>query len=478
VKRVFGQFTADKPAGMLRAVSFPQMALLDSKTGDGREIASEGAGVRELPRTIFAQFAQSFGHDGSVPIGSLQEVTFHETGLVTGRGWLADLAHVRDVFVPLIASKTLFGNSVDLAEVVAKVIWKSDDPADGEDFWTIDKILFVKSNIAATTIVGVPAFQDARVVLEDEVTAALIAGTDELEVPLDMGQLRLRIEGFDDALDELTASEATTETVAWADFHRPESENYTPRTVDADGSVYGHLAAWGECHGGIEDRCVLAPRPASYASFNASHVLTDRGLVQTGPIFLLGGHPDKPLNGDVAKAYGGIENTWADVRVTDGRLGPWMSGRVRPGTSPEAVYAARASRMSGHWKRGELRAIVSCNVDGYKMPGSELSANSDGALIDGGEVLELVASLRGADIPVVDVPEPEFSGELTASEMAGVIAQRKALAAAATAPETTEQVFDDETTADDIEADVLAIELDLDELDEMDDELPMALASD
>jgi hypothetical protein len=170
---------------------------------------------------------------------------------------------------------------------------------------------------------------------------------------------------------------------------------------DEHGVVTGHLAAWGSCHAGIEGRCVLAPRPPdNYASFCEPGVMTDRGMVETGPIFFLGGHPAKPLGtGDRWAAYGGVENAWADVRVSNGRLGPWVSGRVRPGIDPDALYAARASRVSGHWRTDStLTAIVSVNVPGYNIPGSGLSADKDGGRIEGGKVVELVASLHAVPV--------------------------------------------------------------------------------
>ncbi len=420
MKKSFGQFQKDKTEGLLRPVSFPSMALLDVTTGDGREIASSGAGVRELPRTIFAQFAQAAGHDGSIPVGTLQEVTFEDDGNVSGRGWLADIPAVRDTLVQLIAGKVLFHNSVDLAEVTYEYVWKSDDP-DDPGFWEPDKILFTTANIAATTLVGVPAFPDARIQL-DEVTAALVASDGMLEWDLDPDHFTYRIE----ARDEIMASLATSidSTVSFDDFHMPEPNVATPHTVDADGRVYGHLAQWGKCHEGRDDVCVLAPRPRSYANFHANggKVLTDKGLVETGPLFFLGGHPDAPLDvNEVHKAYGGIENAWADVRVSDGRFGPWYCGRVRPGLNAAGIYAGRASPVSGHWKRGEFQALVSVNVRGYTLPGTEIRADRGGASFDGDEVLDLVASFRAAPV-VRDAAALIEAGLATPDQMRAAVA--------------------------------------------------------
>jgi len=481
MKRTFGQFSTDKPEGMLRAARFPQLMLMDTETGDGRLFESGGSGVRELPRTLYAQFAQSGGHSGSVPIGSLQEVTMDDDGNVSGRAWLVDLPHVRDTFVPLIVTKTLFHNSVDLADVDYEIRWKSDDPS-SPDFWEYS-LVFTKWNIAASTLVGVPAFADARVLLDNEVTAALMTSDSELEV--NFGEYSFHLEGIN---DEVTAAAAvnTEATVPYADFHIPEAPEHTPFTLDGEGRMFGHLARWGECHEGIEDRCVLAPRPNDYSEFHAPGVLTDRGMVEVGPVFLLGGHPAKPLgNGDRWAAYGGIENAVGDIRVVNGQLGPWCSGRVRPGVTPDAVYAARASRKSGHWRRNNsLAAVVCVNVPGFTVPGSTLSWDHDGAIVRDGEVMELVASLR-APLPDFEPPaetteavtltsaDGNLSLTLAGASINDMVRSRQALAAELTSDTSTAEAEID----DDVEADVLAIELDLDELDEMDSELPMALAS-
>lgn len=400
MRRRFGQFSNDKSEGLLRPLYFPSMAKMDEWTPDRRLLEASGGGTRTLPRPIFAQFAQSYGHQGSVPIGSLQEVTLEDSGNVTGRGWLADLPHVRELFAPMILSKTLFHNSVDLAEV--EIRWGSDDWFD-DAFWDM---IMTRWNVAATTLVGVPAFADAHVSMtdfDDELVASFCADENPLEI--DFAETKLFISGIDDAV-ELTADGGRL-LPSFDTFHVPEPDEPTPHTVEADGRVYGHLADWQIPHAGNGRYC---PRPASYATYHQGSVLTDRGLVRTGTIFFLGGHPDKPLDtGDVARAYGGIENAWADVVVTNGRHGPWYCGQARPGLSDKAIYEARASGISGHWVNDDLHAVVSCNVRGLPVPGSTLQADRDGAIIKNGKVLELVASLHAVKPLEVVPPAPPVS---------------------------------------------------------------------
>jgi hypothetical protein len=206
--------------------------------------------------------------------------------------------------------------------------------------------------------------------------------------------------------EEVTAALALAgATEPFDAYHRPEPSKHTKHTVDAEGNVYGHLAAWGKCHDGIKGRCVLAPKPAHYGDFHQGSVLTERGLVDTGVLFFLGGHPDKPLG----KSDAGVENTWAKVRVVNGRLGPWYCGRVISGLSPEALELARATPVSGHWRDDQtLAAIISVNVRGNNIPGTDRTFDTDGVSFDSeGRRHDLVASLRVADEDKPDRPSAE-----------------------------------------------------------------------
>jgi hypothetical protein len=383
MRESFGTHKITKPDGMLRQVVFPSLTTMDVRTGDGRLLKSSGRGVRNLPRTIYAQFVNEQGHAGSVIAGHLDEVTFDDDGNVSARGWLIDDANGRQAAL-YIKTQTLHHNSVDLAEAKASIAY--DEAADA---LLID---FSEWKIAATTLVGKPAFADAHAALleDDEIMASL-----ESDEPLVVGCATVINLPVDDDTNEITADGGIVQP--WDAFHQPEPAGHRKLTVDHNGWVSGHLGLWDSFHDGIAGRKVRIPRPSdNYASFNKPGVLTERGLVETGPIFLEGGHR-RPSNGDHHSAYGGIENTWADVRVIEGRHGPWLSGVVRPGVDEHKVYAARASRISGHWVGDRLKAIVSVNAEGFDVPGGgfavhEISTDSDGHLLD------LVASFDVADV--------------------------------------------------------------------------------
>jgi hypothetical protein len=375
MKRSYGERRMSKPEGMLREIYFPTLCLTDVATGDGRKLSGEGGGTRDLPLTLYAQFTNDGGHSGAVISGSLDCVVFEDDGNVSGWGWVLDDDNGHQL-VKYRKAGALQGNSVDLAD--CKVNYEYD--FENDDL----TVLFEKWNVAASTIVGKPAFGTARYELpDDEVVAAWMAETDPLVMDIPFT--------FDIQLAPVEVTADGAPKPSWDMFHVPEPAVPTKTFIgepEADGYrlTYGHLALWESCHDGYAE-CLRVPRPTdNYSSFNQPGVLTDRGLVETGPIFFLGGHPDKPL-GDRSpeQAYGGIENAWGDVRIVPGRLGPWFSGYVRPGVDEAAVIAARASRVSGHWKGDRLKAIVSVNCEGYAV-------TAGFSLTEDGHVDEMVAS--------------------------------------------------------------------------------------
>lgn len=394
-----GKMPSKMPKGFFKAVEFPVLAMLDKQTGDHRMLLGSGAGSRNLPLSIkYASKTSAMGgHDGAEVSGALFEVTIDpDNGKMSGRGFLLNDEHGRR-HARLIATQAMSGNSVDLAEVKARFV---EDFETGE--WWIE---FTDFKLAATTGVATPAFAEAHAVVEDLTDDELVASV--LVAPMEPLVAQEPDEVFIVVLGEPEDTELTAalgHVVPFDAFYVPEASVPTKVVVDADGNVYGHLALWDSCHDGYADRCMRVPRPTDgYASFNQSGPLTERGHVQTGPIFALGGHRSAKSAPTIDQAYGGIENCWADVRVIEGKLGPWISGRVRPGVDDDLIYAVRASRISGHWVNGKLKAIVSVNAAGFEVPGLpesavDFSSPFSFAMNDDG-VAELVASYCGAPAP-------------------------------------------------------------------------------
>lgn len=462
MRQTFGQMPTSLPAGFFKAVRFPALAKLDTQTGDHRYLTGEGGGVRHMPEQIRFQPAVSYGHEGAVPSGTLFEVVLDtDTGEFSGRGFLLNDENGRR-HARMIATQAQDRNSVDLADVSARY---EEDMDTGD--WRIN---FTKWNLAATTGVGTPAFAEAYAEvdpLSDEELMASIIGDDpmeELVASCEIWDVR-DIAGAPEP--EIVADGAIK--FDFADFYMPEMSPPQKIVVTEDGRVYGHLAEWNSCHDGIEGQCVMPPRPRDgYGSFNQAGPLTERGQVQTGPIFFLGGHPEGGLKGKtISEAYGGVENAWADVRVIEGVHGPWLSGRVRPGMSQEALHVARCSRISGHWVGDRLVGVVSVNVPGFNVAGAtegelDLVAGFAFHVNDDG-VSELVASFKPCD-EITDGTRQlaiEFPDGLT-SEQAMAIGNfiRVTLEGSATgsgedtdltvATITTDDAFDDADADDDL----------------------------
>lgn len=159
---------------------------------------------------------------------------------------------------------------------------------------------------------------------------------------------------------------------AW--FSDPRLSGPTPLTVDEDGRVYGHLAAWNVCHTGIGNRCIMAPRSnAEYRHFKVGSLLLDSGdTIPVGKITLGGGHADPQLGYVPAAEH--YDNSCAAVAVVscgEDKHGIWISGATVAGLSEERIAELRRSPLSGDWRRVngnlELVAALAVNSPGYPV---------------------------------------------------------------------------------------------------------------
>jgi hypothetical protein len=350
----FGTVADTAPEGFLaRRVHFTTLVELDTPTKEGfssRTVASEGFGTRDLPRPITGD-GPGRGHEGAFPVGRLDAVKISGTN-VEGWGWLRNDEHGRNVFEEL-ALGIVEGNSIEMTDVKYKI---EVDWGDEDSLMPQVDITFTEANVGATTLVGKPAFPKAKASLE-EVTAAL-AIEDDLEVTASFVI-------YTDADEEITAG--TLVALQHDAFTIPEPDTYQPFQVSADGkSVSGHLGRWGVPHTGFLNKRVMIPRSqTNYASYCKRRRYTDKGEVFTGPIILLGGH--KATADVINERLADPQYAWADVIVTDGRIGPWVCGTVRSGASDQALEVGSGSGISGHWVNGELYAICSVNAEGFDV---------------------------------------------------------------------------------------------------------------
>lgn len=232
----------------------------------------------------------------------------------------------------------------------------------------------------------------------------------------DMAAVRSVLETIRGRLDNSSEDSATASAAPVAPpaswFDNPGLSGPTPLTVTADGRVFGHLAAWGVCHAGIANKCVMAPRSVTgYKYFRNGSVLTaDGSMVKVGRLTVGTGHAD-PRYGYVPAAdhYDNTGTAVAVVASGEDRYGIWVAGATVPDASPEKVAELRRSPLSGDWRRTpegnlELVAALAVNTPGFPIVkfGADRMVAS---LVAAGMVLP--EGVHAPD-PAEYVPEPEM----------------------------------------------------------------------
>lgn len=376
------------------------IGMEDELTGDGRLI--EG-GALEWATPIPLRFVLEDvgGHEGAVTIGRILSVSRGEGGKIEATGDFDLGSEVGREAARLVGGEVLNGVSMDLDSVafevrVARELYDAEEIRDPDDEVLAEegsgqekqletdsegRVIVAKLNandevmvttaarIRAATLVSIPAFADAKVFAaeapaRDVDSEALVASAAPVEPPKD-----------------------------W--FFRPEADGPTALTITDEGQVYGHLATWDTCH--VADPsgagvCVMAPKNTSgYAYFHTGAVKTAEGvLVPTGTIRFNTRHASMRSKADDAAAH--YDNTGlagADIHVTDGKYGIWVSGALRPGVTTEQIRTLRASPLSGDWRyvggKLELVGALAVNLPGFPIPRTQ-------GLVASGEIQGLVAA--------------------------------------------------------------------------------------
>jgi hypothetical protein len=170
---------------------------------------------------------------------------------------------------------------------------------------------------------------------------------------------------------------------AW--FEDPKLTRKTKLTVTDDGHVYGHLAAWDECHRDVTNReCVLAPRSRQdYKPFHLGTVRTAEGdTVNVGKIIMDTRHAGIHLGYTAAAIhYDNTGDEVATIRCGEDQFGIWFSGAIVPEADERKVAKLRRSPLSGDWRREkgslELTAALAVNAPAfpiYSMEAEEVMA--------------------------------------------------------------------------------------------------------
>jgi hypothetical protein len=173
-------------------------------------------------------------------------------------------------------------------------------------------------------------------------------------------------------------------------FSNPMLANLTPLTIDDNGRVFGHIAAWHTSHIGMAGG-VKPPRSKSeYAYYRTGVVKCDDGkMVNVGQITLTGGHA--PINVTASKAVAHYDDTASaimDVAAGEDKHGIWVAGALRPDVSDAQLRSIRASSVSGDWRpingRLELVAVCAVNAPGFPIPRARVASGAPIALVAAG----------------------------------------------------------------------------------------------
>ena len=354
------------------------------ESGDSRTFEGDSVTVLDdLPIPLLWQQFTNKGHDGSVVIGRIDYIERLQgpmKGWGNARGVLDTGVYAREA-ERLIRGKFIRGVSADLDKFEAS---QEASPEEALDEATIknDKVTIKKSRLVAATVVAKPAFQEARIRIEDPVI-------DYIEIPLTDGVYEEEYEDeFAMESSIIAAAIPVRPPSAW--FENPKFSAPSAFTVTDEGQVFGHIAAWGTNHIGMQ-RNTRPPRSASnYAYFRTGVLRTQEGNdIPVGQLTLSGGHAD--LNAtfqQAVKHYDDTQSAIADVAIGEDRYGIWVAGALRPGVTEEQIRAFRAANPSGDWRpvQGrnlELVAVCMVNVPGFPIARS---------LVASGHVFALVAA--------------------------------------------------------------------------------------
>lgn len=337
---------------------------------------------------------------------------------VTAKGRFYDTEIAGEARDTLLGDRP-FGVSVDPTEKVEaeyeEVCTSWDD--DGFCMEADLNMKFLSYEIGGATMHPFQGFDKAQVLLDPAPAAAssqpvkATAGTTTLSIPttppLEWMTLAEPAPGAR-FLDELSGDDVLVEQID------PKTGRVLgmacPLTIRDDGLVYGHLTYWGQCHTANPwgpGLCASAePSADGYATFHSSgSVKCDDGTdVAVGRLVVGCEHSDAMTPELVRDHLARAGMGWANVRVTDGEIGPWVSGVLDPNLTPQQVATLRALSMSGEWV-GELGGILSVNASGLPIQRAKIAASAFGggpefvipqqavrASMKGGAITKLVGS--------------------------------------------------------------------------------------
>lgn len=388
--------TAAAGDGRVGGAFFIPLALPEGIfSGDGRLVEKYAATIRNLPISLLWQVQTAKGHDGSYVVGRIERLGRTPLGIGGGYGHF-DVGPWGREAERMVRNGMLRFVSADMDEFEAEIDSSSEASEDDEKKIKNGKTIIKGARVMAVTIVAKPAFQEATIqMVPDLVLQEENVYPDGIysEQPLDPIEAAA-----------ITASAAIADAIPvtppkdW--FHNPRLSGPTPLTIDDNGHVFGHIAAWHSGHINPQLNGINPPRSKSgYAYFHTGVVRTMEGNdIPVGQLTLAGGHAGLSASAaEAVKHYDDTGSAFADVHAGEDEWGIWVAGALRPGITPAQVRQARAAAPSGDWRpiRGnhELVAVCQVNVPGFPIARAFVaSGHMEGIVAAGAAVLAQMKS--------------------------------------------------------------------------------------
>ena len=304
------------------------------ETDDRRYFEYGSLEVRDLPVPLMMQLQTGEG-------GRVISNVWRKGGFVVGTGNLFEGDENADEAAKQIA-QGYNRVSADVVKTEYFIEWGV-----GEDgFEEIERIVFTEGKVAGATIVGISAFDEARIYLGDEPTVeeSMVASG-----------------AFPDGLE--------------AAFEMPEHDEPMPITMRElpNGllQIYGYVALWDTCHIG-KTSCVTAPHSrTNYANFMT-------GLHKENPVGVLTmdtGHARVKLSLDnTVRHYEDTGTVAAYIQTRETEFGIAFCGYVEPSLSEPDIRRLSACGVSGDWRYDknvsnlELCAVLAVPTPGFTTP--------------------------------------------------------------------------------------------------------------
>lgn len=369
------------------------IAFLNTPTSDRRQYEAP-VRFRDFPQPLSAQFESSWGHDGAIIVGRIDQMSVSGDS-IPASGIIDAGLEEGATALRMARNEMLTGISIDIAAIDGMEVEFVEFDDDGYPVEYLDH--YIGFEISGATLCTQPAFADARITIVSEPAAAEpVAASGEIPV---------------------------TPPVAW--FEDPHLQGRTRLTVTDEGQVFGHLGPWGECHIGIQGRCQEVPHSASdYGWFQLGTLKCEEGCrIPIGTIVMDTGHADRHASARVAAShYDNTGTAIADIAVGEDEHGVWVAGALRSTATPEQLRAFEASRLSGDWRpiNGDLEliAILAVNFGGFPVWEEAVAAD--------GSIESLIASVGPDERPPLHATAawPATRDEALRHALAPVLSER------------------------------------------------------